>query len=252
MEETTLETIRGGAGPGPLLVFLHEGLGSARHFKDFPEIVARACGCPTLVYSRRGHGSSPPLSAPRRPAFMHDAATDELAPLLADHDGPRILIGHSDGASIALLYAALVHDPALLGVVAIAPHVFVESVCVDAITQLRRDFPDSSVRRRLGRYHADVDHTFFAWADIWLDPQFRSWNIESALQRVDVPVLVIQGTDDAYGTLDQVDAVARGCSGPVDRMLLAACGHSPPRERPHLTAAAITGFVSQHMAATES
>jgi pimeloyl-ACP methyl ester carboxylesterase len=239
-----------GVGSGPALVFLHEGVGSARQWKTFPWSVGEALGCPVLVYSRRGHGHSDPLDAPREPRFMHDEAQTALPALLEalvrEHPplgGPLVLVGHSDGATIALLHVALRRASPVRGIVAIAPHVFVEAECLAGVHAAVEAFSQGDLGEKLAKYHRDPDHTFFAWADIWRAASFRHWNIESLLPRVTVPVQLIQGRDDEYGTMEQCRAIARGVEASVDVLELGDCGHNPPRARPAATHDAIVSFV---------
>ena len=232
-------------GANPTLVFLHEGLGCVARWRDFPRRVAEATGRAALVYSRRGYGQSEPAELPRRLTFMHEEALDVL-PALLEEEGidDAILIGHSDGASIALVYTGAI-GRGVRGIVAIAPHVLVEDVCVRAITKLREDYldPSTEVRQKLAKHHAHVDATFLGWAAVWLDPGFLAWNLEEYLPGVRVPVMVIQGADDEYGTLAQVDAVCRGVSGPSERVILSSCGHVPQRDQPEATFDAVVRFV---------
>jgi pimeloyl-ACP methyl ester carboxylesterase len=233
------------------LVFLHEGLGSVAQWRDFPDVVSERTGAAALVYSRRGYGASDPVpAAPRDVRFMHDEAYVVL-PALLDAAGLKsvVLVGHSDGASIALLHAAKEGPSRVRGVVAIAPHLFVEDVTVKsiaAITETWHRTPD--LRSRLARYHgANVDGAFLGWSGVWLDPRFRSWNIEREVSELSVPLLVVQGADDEYGTLAQVEAcrraVTRGGPEQVETRVLAQCGHSPHRDQPEELARAIEGFV---------
>nr|WP_255216432.1 alpha/beta hydrolase [Pseudenhygromyxa sp. WMMC2535] len=242
-----------GAAGRPALIFLHEGLGSARQWKDFPWRVARCLDAPALVYSRRGHGGSSPISAPRSPAFMHEEAHTALPRMLARlgerHPalaGPRVLVGHSDGASIALLYAASELDAALTCVVAIAPHVFVEPESITGVQEAVRAFAETDLRDKLGKYHRDPAHTFRAWSDIWLHEDFRAWNIEAALAKISMPMLLIQGSADEYGTMAQCKAIAAAVDAEVDVLELGGCGHNPPRGRPQSTLDAIVSFVARH------
>jgi pimeloyl-ACP methyl ester carboxylesterase len=232
-------------GSAPALVFLHEGLGSVSLWKDFPRAAAEATGCAALVYSRRGYGRSEPREPPWPLRFMHDEALRVL-PAVLDEAGVEdaILVGHSDGASIALIYAGAI-GLRVRGVVAMAPHVMVEEICVEAITAVRAEYEaaGSKLRERLARHHADVDGAFQGWAGVWLDPGFLRWDLRGYLPGVRVPLLVIQGEDDAYGTLAQVDEIERGVAGPVERVILPACGHSPHRDRRDETLAAIARFV---------
>jgi pimeloyl-ACP methyl ester carboxylesterase len=232
-------------GRAPTLVFLHEGLGCVARWRDFPRAVAAATGNAAIVYSRRGYGQSDPAAPPWPLTFMHDEARRELPALLAREGvGDAVLVGHSDGASIALVYTGEI-GRGVRGVVALAPHVFVEDVTVNAIAALREQYaePATEVRRKLAKHHADVDGVFAGWADAWLNPDFRQWDLTGSLPGVNVPVLVIQGEDDEYGTLAQVDAVCAGVAGPVERLVLARCGHVPQRDRGEETLAAVVRFV---------
>jgi len=229
----------------PALVFLHEGLGCVSRWRDFPRAVAERTGLAALAYSRAGYGLSDPAARPRPLTFMHDEARGPLPELLAKEGiEDAVLVGHSDGASIALIHAGE-GGPRVRGLVAMAPHVFVEEICVRSITQLRADYLDEAthVREKLARHHADVDSAFLGWADAWLDPEFLRWNLEGFLPGVRAPVLVIQGEQDEYGTIAQVDAVCRGVAGPSERVMLAGCGHVPQRDRPEETLSAIVEFV---------
>ena len=229
----------------PTLIFLHEGLGCVSAWRGFPREIAAATGCPALVYSRRGYGQSEAAPGPWPLTFMHDEA-ERVLPALFAREGieDAVLIGHSDGASIALIHASEVQR-GVRGVVAIAPHVFVEDVCVRAIAALRVAYadPTTGVRSKLARHHADVDGTFRAWAAAWLDPEFLKWDLTGFLPRVRVPVMALQGTDDAYGTLRQIDAVCAGVAGPAERVVLTGSGHVPQKDAPEATAAAIVRFV---------
>ncbi len=236
--------------PGrPSLVFLHEGLGALALWRDFPARVAAASGCATLVYSRRGYGRSSPLPGPRDVDYMHREGQVVLPALLAalDIDDP-LLIGHSDGASIALLYAGTPAARAARpprGLVLMAPHLFVEDLTVASIAEAKRAYAETDLRQRLARHHADVDGAFRGWNDIWLHPDFRAWNIEAVLPQVTCPILAIQGLDDQYGTLAQLDALERGATGPVARLELPDCRHSPQRDQAAATEAAILDFISE-------
>jgi pimeloyl-ACP methyl ester carboxylesterase len=226
------------AGTDPALVFLHEGLGSVALWREFPERVARATGRRALIYSRAGHGQSDVPTSDRTPRFMHEEALDVLPGLLREHGIERpALIGHSDGGSIALIHASA-HPVEKL--VLLAPHVFVEDISVAAITQAREAFP--GLRDRMARYHRDPERTFRLWNDIWLAPEFRTWNIEDVLAGVIAPTLLIQGEHDQYGTPAQLDAIERGVSGPVERLLL-DCRHAPHLEAPEETLRATVAFL---------
>ena len=233
-----------GAPTRPPLVFLHEGLGSIELWRSFPDSVRAATGGPTsLVYSRSGYGRSEPAELPRPVRYMHDEADEVLPAVLAGAGLERpVLIGHSDGASIALLHAGAGRDVAAL--VLLAPHVFVEDVSVTSIAGARDAFAATDLRERLGRYHDDPDATFRGWNDVWLSPAFRSWDITARLAAITAPVLVVQGADDPYGTTRQVDLIAAGVGGPCDVLLLPGVGHAPHLEAPAEVLAAITAFVA--------
>lgn len=234
------------ARPGaPHLVFLHEGLGSLALWKDFPAELAAATGAPALVYSRYGYGQSDPIAAPRQVDYMHAEALEALPELLGALGIPNpVLIGHSDGASIALIHAGTGRW-LVRALVLEAPHVFVEDLTVRSIEAAREVYRTTDLRERLARYHADPDNAFWGWNNIWLDPAFRSWNIEAALPGITVPVLAIQGADDEYGTLAQLDAIERGVRGPFERLVLPECKHSPHRDQPKATLEAMARFIAR-------
>lgn len=227
----------------PVLVFLHEGLGCVALWKDFPDSVAAATGLPVLVYSRIGYGGSDPCALPRPITYMHDEARDTLPALLQTLGVQRhILVGHSDGASISLIYAGSAARHGLLGVVAMAPHVFCEEISVTSIRAAGKAYAEGDLRARLAKYHGDnVDCAFRGWCDSWLNPAFLQWNIEDHVGRIAVPVLVIQGEDDEYGTRAQVDSIVRRAG--AEAVMLPACGHSPQRDQPDVCLRAISSFV---------
>jgi pimeloyl-ACP methyl ester carboxylesterase len=217
--------------PRPTVVFLHEGLGSIALWKDFPERLCQAAGLRGLVFSRNGYGRSTPRPIEERWAvdFMHRQAWDVLPALLAELGIERPwLFGHSDGGSIALLHAA--RFP-VSGLVVAAPHIIVEDLSVKSIAEARTAYLQGGLRERLARYHDDIDSAFWGWNDIWLDPAFRAWDIRAELPAITAPLLAIQGEDDEYGTLEQVNGIAR--LAPQTRLLvLPDCGHSPHRDQP--------------------
>lgn len=228
----------------PTLIFLHEGLGSLSLWRDFPEVLCERTGTGGLVYSRLGHGKSDSFGGPRSVRFMHDEALVVLPQLLdafAIHT--PILIGHSDGGSIALIYAgAGLGRPA--GLILEAPHVFVEDLTVASIAQLRVRYESADWRSRLARHHgSNMDPLFRAWTDAWLSPAFRSWNIEQYLPGVRSPTLVIQGTDDEYGTARQMQTVASSVGSHCVTVMLDACGHTPHVDQRAHVEAVMSTFV---------
>jgi pimeloyl-ACP methyl ester carboxylesterase len=238
------------AADAPIAVFLHEGLGSVAMWRDWPQTLCRRLGMRGLVYSRPGYGLSTPRAREEKwPVdFMTAQARDILPELLDSLDIDMTerqrmwVIGHSDGASIALLYAAL-HPDALAGAVAIAPHVFVEDISVQSIAQTKRLYETADLRDKLARYHADIDSAFYGWNDIWLDPAFRQWSISAELSTIRKPLIAIQGHDDNYGTMKQIDTIAARV--PHTRLVkLDTCGHSPHRDAPDRLNDAIAAFVS--------
>lgn len=242
------------APDAPLAVFLHEGLGSVAMWKDWPRTLCATLGMRGLVYSRPGYGRSSPRAADEKwpVTFMHRQAREVLPALLdalgvdAAERSRMWLIGHSDGGSIALLYAAAFPD-ALAGAVVVAPHVFVEDVSVQNIAQAKQAYTDMGLRARLTRYHDDVDSAFWGWNDIWLDPAFRDWNIEGALGAIRCPLLAVQGFDDEYGTMAQMDSIA-GHVRHAQIVKLPECGHSPHRDAPDALNRHIKAFVNSFAA----
>jgi pimeloyl-ACP methyl ester carboxylesterase len=230
----------------PTLVFLHEGLGCAAAWRDFPDRLATATGCGALVYSRVGYGASDPVEPPRPLRYMHDEGLTAL-PELLEVAGVReaILIGHSDGASIAIVYAGGTGAAVLRGLVLEAPHVFCEELSVQSIARAREAYLHGDLRARLERYHgANTDGAFWGWNRAWLDPGFpAAFHLEEYLPRIRVPSLVIQGADDEYGTLAQLDAIEAHAVAPVERLVLAACRHNPHRDQPDATFEAMARFI---------
>jgi pimeloyl-ACP methyl ester carboxylesterase len=234
----------------PLIVFLHEGLGSLAMWKDFPQHLCDAVGCRGLVYSRPGYGRSTPRAAQEAwgQDFMHQQAHDVLPALLtamgidAAIQKPW-LFGHSDGASIALLYAAR-FPLAIAGAVVVAPHILVEDLSVSSIAVARTNYLETDLRQRLSKYHDDPDSAFWGWNNIWLHPRFSAWSIESEIEAIRCPLLAVQGLDDEYGTLEQIRGIARRV--PQAQLLeLSDCGHSPHRDQADRLVASICAFIQQ-------
>ena len=231
----------------PPLVFLHEGLGSVALWRDFPAKVASATGCRTVIYSRYGFGRSSPRQAPYTPRFMHEEAL-EILPALREAlaISKPVLVGHSTGASMALIHAA---QPAfdVGGVVAMAPLVFVEEFNLDSIRSARSAYATTNMREKLARYHDDVDAVFWGWNDIWLHPDFKAWSIEGDLAGIRCPILAILGEDDEYSTPRQVAAIERQAvdAAEFDYLKLADCRHAPHRDQPAIVVEAIAGFVDR-------
>lgn len=227
----------------PWLVFVHEGLGSVELWRDFPTKVALATGHRALIYSREGHGWSTPLTRPRGPDFMHQEALEVLPDLLGSLtiDTP-ILVGHSDGASIALIHSS--RHP-VQAVVALAPHVFVEPESLAGIGTALEAFETTDLAERMAKYHHDPASTFHGWYDTWVSPEFRDWNIEAYLPQIHAPLLLIQGEDDQYGTESQLEAIESSVGGPVERLWLPGCGHSPHLDRPEDVAEAVISFLNR-------
>ncbi|MDR3368198.1 alpha/beta hydrolase [Rhodoferax sp.] len=234
----------------PLIVFLHEGLGSLAMWRDFPKQLCEAAGCRGLVYSRPGYGRSTPRADEEAWGldFMHQQAHEVLPALLSALGvdpvaQPPWLFGHSDGASIALLYAAQ-FPQALAGAIVLAPHILVEDLSVSSIEKARTAYLETDLRQRLAKYHDDPDSAFWGWNDIWLHPPFRQWSIESEIETIRCPLLAVQGLDDEYGTLEQIHGIARRV--PQTQLLeLSDCGHSPHRDQAQRLIAAASAFITQ-------
>jgi len=240
------EWIGSRAANRPALIFLHEGLGSIRQWRDFPQKVSQATGCRALVYDRYGYGDSDVLAEPRRDVyFMHDEALRSLPQLVSQLKIEKpILIGHSDGASIALIHAGAGFQ--VKAVVAMAPHVFIEPLCLGSIRKAAVSFETTDLKDRLGKYHRDARKTFYGWADVWLDPGFTTWDIrEDYLPKVECPVLAIQGEDDEYGTMAQLDDIKRRVKR-CELLKLPNCGHSPFKDQPEKVLSAIQSFIEKN------
>ena len=228
----------------PTIVMLHEGLGSVALWGGFPEKLAAATGTGVFVYSRAGYGKSSPGKLPRSVRFMREEAT-EVLPRVLDAIGFRrgFLLGHSDGASIAAIYAGSVQDHRVRGLVLVAPHFFTEDMGIAEIERARAAFAAGALREKLKRWHADVDCAFRSWSEPWLDPQFRTWDISDALGYIRVPILIVQGENDQYGTLRQVETAQAECFCPVETAILPGIRHDPCREAPEQTLGIASGFI---------
>jgi pimeloyl-ACP methyl ester carboxylesterase len=232
-------------GEAPTIVMLHEGLGSAALWGDFPAKLQAATGAGIFVYSRAGYGASTPAKLPRPVDYMHVEAL-EVLPQLLDAIGFRrgMLLGHSDGASIAAIYAGGHQDHRLQGVLLIAPHFVTEEVGLAAIAATRSAYETTDLKAKLARWHQDVDNAFYGWNDAWLDPEFRNWDISEYLAYVRVPLAIVQGTADQYGTTRQIEIAREECYCPVDVTMISGAGHSPFRETPGPALAAIADFAN--------
>ena len=229
----------------PTIVMLHEGLGSAGLWGDFPERLQAATGAGIFLYSRAGYGASTPTKLPRPVDYMHNEARDVLPKLLDQIAFRRgLLLGHSDGASIAAIYAGSHQDHRVEGVVMIAPHFIVEDISVTSIAEIKTAYETTNLRDRLARWHKDVDNAFYGWNGAWLDPKFRNWDISEYLAYIRVPVAIVQGVDDQYGTIRQVEIAREECYCPVDVTMIENAGHSPHREAAGATLDAISEFAN--------
>lgn len=230
----------------PTLVLLHEGLGSVAQWKGLPEALAETTGFGVLGYSRAGYGASDPVPLPRPLDYMTREAEDVLGAVL-DAAGIEqcVLLGHSDGATIATIYAGSVSDLRVRGLILLAPHFFTEAGGLESIRQAGRSFAEGDLREKLARYHADVDNAFNGWHDAWTDPGFAEWNVADAIDHLRIPVLAIQGRDDAYGTLAQIEEIENRIYSPVETVILDDCGHAPHIEKPEQTRAAIIEFCAR-------
>jgi pimeloyl-ACP methyl ester carboxylesterase len=230
-----------GPSPGAPLVLLHEGLGSVGLWREFPAQLHGATGRRLIAFSRYGHGRSAPPPRPRTPAFFHEEALEVLPELLSALEvSDPVLVGHSDGASIGLIHAA--HHP-VAALVLLAPHVFVEDICVTAIRGTRETFVQGELRERMARHHDDPDAAFWGWCDVWLDPAFAQWTLEEEASMLQAPSLLIQGAEDPYGTLAQIERIEARAGGPVQRLVLGG-GHSPHLEHGREVADAVAAFLA--------
>jgi len=243
-----LEGCAWGGSPAdkPTIVLLHEGLGSAGLWRSFPEKLAQRTGYSVFAYSRAGYGNSDPVPLPRPLDYMTREAIEVLPGVLETIGFRRgILLGHSDGASIAAIYAGNIKDFRVRGLCLISPHFFTEPMGLASIAEAKTQYETGDLRARLAKHHTNVDNAFWGWNGAWLDPGFKAWNIEDSIGYIRVPVLAIQGRDDQYGTLAQIEALENGCYAPVDAEFIENCKHSPHLERPERTLAAVSDFVAR-------
>ena len=229
----------------PTIVMLHEGLGSAGLWGDFPEKLQAATGAGVFAYSRAGYGASTPAKLPRPIDYMQIEARDVL-PKLLDAIGFRrgLLVGHSDGASIAAIYAGSHQDHRVEGIALIAPHFIVEDVSIASIAEIKTAYETTGLKEKLARWHKDVDNAFYGWNGAWLDPKFRDWDISEFLAYIRVPIAILQGVDDVYGTMRQIEIAQEECYCPVDVTVIPGAGHQPHRETPGATLDAISEFAN--------
>jgi pimeloyl-ACP methyl ester carboxylesterase len=234
------------ADAAPTLVLLHEGLGCVAGWGSFAQELAAATGTGVFAYSRAGYGRSSLAKLPRPVSFMHDEACDVLPRVLAAIGFRRgLLVGHSDGASIAAIYAGSIQDHRVRGLALMAPHFFTEDMGIAEIARTRAAFEAGSLRAKLARWHADPDNAFHSWCGPWLDPEFRKWDLSDALAHIRVPILIVQGENDQYGTMRQIEVAQQECYCPVDVALLPNTRHAPHREAPEATLRAISDFVNR-------
>lgn len=233
-------------GGPPTLLLLHEGLGCVALWRDFPQKLAEATGCPVFAYSRAGYGQSDPVSLPRPLDYMTREALEVLPEVLDTLGAGRVVLcGHSDGATIAAIYAGSVEDFRLRGLILMAPHFFTEPGGLASIRDARLAYAQTDLRAKMGKYHADPDNAFFGWNGAWLDPGFEAWNVADVIDYIRVPTLALQGVDDQYGTGEQVRIVERRSYAPVDVVLLDDCRHSPHLEQTEATLAATGEFMAR-------
>lgn len=248
LDGAKLETAWWGPAPheAPTIVLLHEGLGCVALWRDIPAELAERTGCGVFAYSRFGYGQSDTVTLPRPMTYMHDEAIQVLPRVLdAAHIRRAILVGHSDGGSIAAIHGGTARDPRIAGIVMIAAHFFVEDINIAAIEQIKVSYETGDLRRRLSRYHADVDAAFHGWCGAWLDPRFRAFDITGLVANINVSMLGLQGTDDPYGTEEQLNVLESYARAPLEISLIAGARHSPHLEAKEPTLNAITAFISR-------
>jgi pimeloyl-ACP methyl ester carboxylesterase len=249
-----LEAVAYGPRPdqAPTIIMLHEGLGCVALWRDFPQKLAAATGHGVFAYSRAGYGGSDPVNLPRPLDYMSREARFSLAMVLEAIGLKRgILLGHSDGASIAAIAAGAHSDQRIKGLILMAPHVFTEEMGLASIAEARRAYETGDLRAKLAKYHAHVDNAFYGWNGAWLDPGFKAWNIEDAVSRWRAPALLIQGVDDQYGTLRQIRAIEARSPAPVTSLILEACRHSPQNDQPQATLDPIAGFCARALSGAD-
>ena len=229
----------------PTIVMMHEGLGSVSTWRNFPERLAKATNAGVFVFSRAGYGHSSAAELPRPLDYLRREAVDVL-PKVLDAIGFRrgILLGHSDGGSIAAIYAGSIQDHRVRGLVLIEPHFFVEDMNLAAIRKTAQDYKTTDLRARLQRHHADVDATMQGWLDFWLHPEFKSFNIREELRYIRVPTLIVKGENDPYGTIAQIQAARDECYCPVESIIVPNARHAPHHEQPEPTLAAVAAFIN--------
>lgn len=238
------------SGDAPTVVLLHEGLGCVALWRDLPHRLATETGCRVFAWSRFGYGRSDPVSLPRPMTYMQQEALEVLPRVLdAARIGRAVLLGHSDGGSIAAIHAGAQHDPRITGIVLIAPHFFVEEQNLQSIADIGTEYETTDLRARMARYHANVDNAFRGWHDAWLDPEFRNFDLTAYLPGISVPMLALQGADDPYGTAAQLECLERAVRSPLETRLIAGARHAPHLEAPvkEMTLAEIVGFVRANL-----
>lgn len=250
VEGVALEYACYGPPPGktPTIVMLHEGLGCVALWRDVPQRIAEATGLGVFVYSRQGYGGSDPASLPRPLDYMTREAVDVLGAVLdAAGLGPVLLLGHSDGATIACIYAGSVSDMRVRGLILMAPHFFTEPQGLATIRAAGTAYRSGDLKEKLAQYHDDVDGVFEGWHDVWTDPAFESWDVAEAIDHLRIPVLAVQGRADPYGTVAQIAEIEARIYAPLETVILDQCGHDPHLEHPQATLHAVTGFCARLM-----
>lgn len=247
-DQSTLEYFCCGPSPqdAPTFILLHEGLGCVKLWREFPHQLAERTGMGVFVFSRKGYGKSSPVSLPRPLDYMSREATQEL-PMVLDAIGLErgVLLGHSDGATISAVYAGSIEDFRIRGLILMAPHFFAEPIGLNAIRKAKENYVKSDLREKLARYHDDPDMAFNGWCNAWLDPDFMEWDVSDVIDYFRIPVLAIQGTDDQYGTLAQIETIEANIYSPLDTLILEDCGHAPHLEAADKTLSAIAEYAER-------